>query len=326
MKRTIFGFTLSAMLYALCSSAEAQQLGKVHRIGLLIAASNVTAPFTDAFRQGFRELSYVEGKNYILEIRSGGAEPDRLSELAAELVRLKVDIIVVVGSPALRAATKATSTIPIVMRTGGDPVKSGLVASLARPGGNITGVYAMSVELSDKRLELLAEVVPGLKRVAVLTTTSNFTATAEYKEMEAAARVLGAKLQILKPRDPEMIDSAFLAMSKERAQSLVVIPNARYTEHRERIFKHVAKNRLPSIYSHSQYVENGGLMSYGVNVADEYRHTAIYVDKILKGAKPADLPIEQPTKFELVINLKAAKQIGLTIPPNVLARADRVIR
>jgi putative ABC transport system substrate-binding protein len=212
------------------------------------------------------------------------------------------------------------------MRTGGDPVKSGLVASLARPGGNITGVYAMSVELSGKRLELLAEAVPGLKRVAVLTAATNFTATGEYKEMDAAARAIAVNLQILTARDPNAIDNAFLAMSRERAQALVQIPNARYVQHRKRILGHVAKNRLPSIYSHNEDVENGGLMSYGVNYAAEYRHTAIYADKILKGAKPADLPVEQPTKFELLINLKTAKQIGLIIPPNVLARADRVIR
>ena len=326
MKKILLPMLAGSLILAFVHLADAQQPGKVHRIGLLISASNVIAPFTDAFRQGMRELGYVEGKNFVLEIRGGGAEPDRLSDLAAELVRLKVDIIVAAGSLALRAATKATRTIPIVMRTGGDPVKSGHVASLARPGGNITGVYAMSVELSGKRLELLAEVVPGLKRVAVLTTASNFTATGEYKEMEGAARALGAKLQILKPLNPDTIDGAFLAMNKERAQALVVIPNPRYTEHRERILKHVAKNRLPSIYSHNEDVENGGLMSYGVNYAAEYRRTAIYADKILKGAKPADLPVEQPTKFEFIINLKAAKQIGLTIPPNVLARADRVIR
>ena len=304
-----------ALLYALCLPVCAQP-EKVHRIGLLIAASNVIGPFTDAFRQGMRDLGYVEGKNIVLEIR-GGEGAARIADLAAELVGLKVDIIVAEGGQALHAATKATSTVPIVMRTGGDPVKSGLVASLARPGGNITGVYAMSVELSGKRLELLAEVVPGIKRIAVLTTSSNFKATNEYKEMEAAARVLGVKLQVLRALDPDTIDGAFMAMSRERAEALVEIPNARYVQHRERILKHVTKHRLPSIYSHNVDVEDGGLMSYGVNYAAEYRRTAIYADKILKGAKPAELPIEQPTKFELIINLKAAKQIGLTIPPNV---------
>jgi putative ABC transport system substrate-binding protein len=324
----IITLALSALLFALCVPAQAQQPGKVHRIGLLIAASNVVAPFTGAFRQGLRELGYVEGKNYILEVRGGGAEIDQLSDLAGELVRVKVDIIIIVavGSPALQAATKATSTIPIVMRTGGDPVKSGLVASLAQPGGNITGVFARSVELSGKRLELLAETLPGIRRIAVLTTSRNFKATNEYREMETAAPVLGVKLQILSARDPETIDGAFLATTRERAEALVQIPHALYVQHRERILKHVAKNRLPSIYSHNEDVEKGGLMSYGVNYDAEYRRTAVYADKIVKGAKPAELPIEQPMKFELVINLKTAKQIGLTIPPNVLARADRVIR
>jgi putative ABC transport system substrate-binding protein len=271
---TVMFLALCSMLLAPCFTVEAQQPEKVPRIGLLISASNVIAPFTDAFRQGMRELGYVEGKNYVLEIRGGGAEPNRLSDLAADLVSLNVDIIVTVGRPALDAATKATSTVPIIMRTGGDPVKAGLVASLARPGGNITGVYAMSVELSGKRLELLAEVVPGIKRIAVLTTSSNFKASNEYKEMEAAARVLGVKLQVLRALDPDTIDGAFMAMSRERAEALVEIPNARYVQHRERILKHVAKNRLPSIYSHNLDVEDGGLMSYGVNYAAEYRRTA----------------------------------------------------
>jgi ABC-type uncharacterized transport system substrate-binding protein len=324
-RNTIFALLVAFALLSI-GLAEAQQPGKIYRIGLLISASNVIVPFTDAYRQGMRELGYVEGKSYVLEIRGGGAKPNQLSDLATELVRLKVDIIVTVGSPALRAATKATSKIPIVMRTGGDPVKSGLVATLAQPGGNITGLFARSVELSGKRSELLAEVVPGIRRIAVLTTSRNFEATNENREMEAAARVLGVKLQILKAQDPDEIDNAFTTMANEHAKALIVIPNARYVQHRERILKHAEKNRLPAIYSHSVNVEKGGLMSYGVNYADEYRRTAFYVDKILKGAEPADLPIEQPKKFEFVINLKTAKQIGLTIPPNVLARADKVIR
>jgi putative ABC transport system substrate-binding protein len=327
MSKNVFCLALSAMLFALGASANAQQPGKVHRIGLLHSASPAEgAPFIDAFRLGLRELGYIEGKHFVLEIRWGEAKRDRLSNLAAELVHLKVEVIVTVGSPALRAATKATSTIPIVMRTGGDPVRAGLVASLARPGGNITGVFARSVELSGKRLELLAEVVPGIKRLAVLTVSSNFEATNEYKEIEAAARVLGVKLQVLRAADPDAIDSAFVAMTRERAEALLQIPHAYYVQHRERILKHVATHRLPSIYSHNEDVEKGGLMSYGVNYAAEYRRTAIYADKILKGAKPADLPVEQPTKFELVVNLKTAKQIGLTIPPNVLARANKVIK
>jgi len=236
--------TLALGLLAAPLTAEAQQTEKVHRIGLLISASNVIPLFTDAFRQGMRELGYVEEKNYVLEIRGGRA---KRVQYATELVSLKVDIIVTVGFPALRAASKATSTIPIVMRTGSDPVRRGLVASLAHPGGNLTGRVAMSVGLSAKRLELLTETVPRAKRIAVLTT-SRRTAAREgrtYKELETAARALGVKLQILRARDPDTIDSAFLAMSKGQADALLVIPSARYSQHRERIVKHAAKNRLP---------------------------------------------------------------------------------
>jgi len=325
MRKRIFIHVLAIVILASVHLAEAQQEGKVYRIGGLISASNVIAPFTDAFRQGLRELGYVEGKNYVLEIRGGRAKRD---QYAAELVRLKVDIIVTVGFPALRAAKKATSTIPIVMRTGSDPVKRGLVASLAHPGGNLTGRIAMSVELSAKRLELFKETVPGAKRIAVLTT-SRRTAAREgrlYKELEAVALALGVKLQILRARKPSEIDNAFLAMIKEHADGLLVIPSSLYSQHRERIVKHALKNRLPSFYSHRRHVESGGLMSYGVNYFDEYRRTAVYVDKILKGANPGELPIEQPTKFQLVINLKTAKALGITIPPSILYRADKVIK
>jgi putative ABC transport system substrate-binding protein len=268
MNKSIFWLLTVLLLWSI-HSADAQQPNKIPRIGLLISASGVIAPFTDAFRRGLQELGYVEGKNYVLEVRGGGAEADRLSELAAELAHRKVDIIVTVGSPALHAARKTTSTIPIVMRIGGDPVKGGLVASLARPGGNITGVFARSVELSGKRLELLAQVVPRVKRIAVLTASKNFDSTNEYREIEAAARVLRVKLQILTARDPHSIDSVFLALTKERVDALVQIPHALYTQHGARILEHVAKSRLPSIYSHSVDVENGGLMSYGVNYGAE---------------------------------------------------------
>jgi putative ABC transport system substrate-binding protein len=224
---------------------------------------------------------------------------------------------------------KATSTIPIVMRTASDPVTAGWIPSLARPGGNITGVTSITTKLIGKQLELLAEVVPGAKRVAVLSAhddRARFMATNSYKEMEAAARALEVKLQVLWARDPDTIDNAFVTMAKERAQALLVIPSPRYIEHRGRIVKHAAKNRLPAIYYQSLFVEDEGLMSYATNNADEYRRAAVYVDKILKGAKPADLPVQQPTKFELVINLKTAKQIGVTIPPNLLARANKVIK
>jgi putative ABC transport system substrate-binding protein len=330
MSKKIFPFALGALLFALSGPAEAQQAGKVPRIGLLTSSSTAeTAAFIEAFRQGLRELGYIEGKNVVLEIRGGEANFDRIADLAAELVRLKVDIIVAEAGPAVSAAKKATTTIPIVMRVGVDPVRMGFVGSLAYPGGNITGVASVTVGLIGKRFELLAEAVPGVQRIAVLTALSDrarFTATDEYKEIAAAARALGVKLQDLLARDPDAIDKAFLAMTKERAQALIVTPSPRYFQHRERIVKHAAKNRLPAIYFQRIFVENGGLMSYGADYIDEYRRLAIYVDKILKGAKPADLPVEQPTKFELVINLKAAKQIGLPIPPNVLARADRVLR
>jgi putative ABC transport system substrate-binding protein len=318
------------MLFALCSSAEAQQPKKVLRVGLLISPSAAEmAPFINAFRQGLRELGYIEGKNIILEIRGSEANPDRLFTLATELVHLKVDIIVAESGPAVIAAKKATSTIPIVIRVGVDPVRMGVVDSLAHPGGNITGIASITVGLIGKRFELLAETVPGAQRIAVLTALSDrarYMATGTYKELEAAARVLGAKLQVLLARDPATIDKAFLAMTKERAQALIVIPSGAYIQHREHTIKHAAKNRLPAIYFPGVFVENGGLMSYATNVADEFRRVAVYVDKILKGAKPAELPVEQPTKFELAINLKTANQIGLTIPQWVLMRADRVIR
>jgi putative ABC transport system substrate-binding protein len=329
MRKKVNRLAVAVMLLTLSFSAEAQQPGKVPRIGLLVGASTaVAAPWIDAFRQGLRELGYIEGKNIILEIRGGRANPDRVSDLAAELVHLKVDIIVAGGSLAVHAVKEATSTIPIVMRYDRDPVRAGIVASLAHPGGNITGLASITVDLSGKRFELLAEAVPGVKRIAVLTWSEKFAAgeSRVYKELEAAARPLGVKLQVLLARDPATIDKAFLAMTKEHAQALIVMPSAHYLQNREHIIKHAAKNRLPAIYFQPIFVENGGLMSYGPDFADEFRRLAIYVDKILKGAKPVDLPVERPTKFEMVINLKTAKQIGLTVPPNVLARADKVIK
>ena len=324
-----FAILLFAMLLAPCFPAEAQQPKKIPRIGLLTSASTaVAAPWVDAFRQGLRELGYIEGKNIILEIRGGEAKPDRLSDLAAELVRHKVDIIVAGGRGAVDAVKDATSTIPIVMRYDADPVRMGVVTSLAHPGRNITGLASITQELNGKRFELLAEAVPGVKRIAVLTTSQRLAAgeSSVYKELEVVARALGVTLQVLLARDPATIDKAFLAMKIEKAQALILIPSGAYIEYRERIIKHAVTNRLPAIYFQPIFVENGGLMSYAADFADEFRRLAIYVDKILKGRKPADLPVEQPTKFELVINLKTAKQIGLTIPPNVLVRADRVIR
>ena len=318
------------LLFAHVQLAEAQQTGKIPRIGLLISAStDATRPYIEAFRYALSELGYIEGKNIVLEIRGGGAQPDRLFDLAAELVRIQVDIIVAGGSFAVRAAMKATSTIPIVIRTATDPVAAGFVPSLAHPGGNVTGVTSITTKLIGKQLELLAEVVPGAKHIAVLAAQPNqtrFMATSSYKEMEAAARALGVKLQVQTARDNNSIDNAFSAMIKERAQALIVIPSPLYLQHGQRIIDHAAKHHLPGIYYQTVFAENGGLMSYATNNADEYRRAAAYVDKILKGARPADLPIEQPTKFEFVINLKTAKQIGLTIPPTVLARADKVIK
>lgn len=329
MRKTIIGLVLGSILLALSFLAEAQQSGKVPRIGLLISASSAeTATFIDGFRQGLREAGYVEGKDIVLEIRGGGADSDRLSHLVAELVQLRVDIIVAGGRPALTAAMKTTNTIPIVMRTASDPVEAGFVPSLARPGGNITGVTNVTTKLIGKHLKLIAEVIPGVNRVAVLAAArdqARFMATDEFKEMEAAARSLRVKLQILWARDPSAIDNAFVAMANEGARALVVTPHARNVQHGERILKHAAKNRLPAIYPLRVLVENGGLMSYAANHADEYRRAAVYVDKILKGAKPGDLPIEQPTKFELVINLKTAKALGLKIPAHLLMEADKVI-
>ena len=288
---TVMSLALCSMLLAPRFPAQAQQPKKVPRVGLLISASTaVAAPWIDAFRQGLRELGYVEGKNIILEIRGGEAKPDRLPDLAAELVRLKVDIIVAGESDAAHAVKKATSTIPIVMRYDGDPVRRGVVDSLAHPGGNITGLASLTTALTGKRLELLAEVVPEAKRIVVLaaqTDQARYRATGTYKELEAAARALGAKLQVLLARDPATIDKAFLAITKERAQALIVIPSGAYIQHREHIIKHAAENRLPAIYFQPIFVENGGLMSYAPDFADEYRRVAIYVDKILKGAKSA---------------------------------------
>jgi putative ABC transport system substrate-binding protein len=329
MNKKIFAFALGAMFLALSVPAQAQPQAKIPRVGLLMSASTTaTAPYIEAFRQRLRELGYIEGKNVVLEIRGGGTEPARIADLAAELVRLKVDIIVA-GADAVPAAMKATGTIPIVLRTSIDPVEAGLVSSLAHPGGNVTGLSSITRKLIGKQLELLAEVVPEVKRVGVLVPHADparFMARDESKEMEAAARVLGVKLQVVSARDPDTIDKAFVATIKERTQGLIVTPHASYVEHGDRILKHAAKNRLPAIYFTRELVESGGLMSYAANIADEFRRAAAYVDKILKGRKPADLPVEQPTKFEFIINLKAAKQIGLTIPPNVLARADRVLR
>jgi len=327
MRIALVSLFIGVMLLALSLPVMAQQSKKVSRIGVLTPAV-VPAPWIDAFRQGLRELGFVEGKNIILEIRGGKTtKPDRFSDLAAELVRLKVDIIVAGGTDAVHAVKEATSTIPIVMRYDRDPIRSGVVASLARPGGNITGLASITLDISGKRFELLAEAVPGVKRIAVLTWSQNFAAgkSTVYKELEAVARALGVKLQVLVALDPATIDKAFLAMKTAHAQALIVMPSSRYIQYREHIIKHATKNRVPTIYFQKIFVENGGLMSYAPDFADEFRRVAIYVDKILKGAKPGDLPVEQPTKFELVINLKTAKGLGLKIPAHLLMGAHKVI-
>jgi putative ABC transport system substrate-binding protein len=324
MNRKITVLTLCAMLFALCVSAEAQQPTKVPPVGYPAAA--LTSSRHEAFRQGLRELGYVEGKNIVIEWRDAEGKVDRLPALAAELVRLKVYVIVTNGGGPTRAS-EATSTIPIVMTLDTDPVANGFVASLARPGGNITGLSNFAPELSGKRLEVLKEIVPKLSRVAVLGSSSTTQGHAQLlRETELAARVLGVKLQYLDVLGSKDIETAFRAASKGRADGILLLQGAVLASRRTQVVELAVKSRLPAIYYRSDFVEDGGLVSYAVNLNDLARRAATYVDKILKGAKPADLPVEQPTKFELVINLKAAKQIGLTIPPNVLVRADRVIK
>jgi putative ABC transport system substrate-binding protein len=324
MRKTVISFSLTALFYAFCLPVWAQQPAKVPRIGYLTATSLVTAR-TEAFRDGLRELGYVEGKNIVIEWRSAEGNSDRERALAAELVRLKVDIIVSGGSSSTRLVKEATSTIPIVMAQVGDPVGSGFVASLARPGGNITGLSTQAPELGGKRLELLKEIVPKLSRVAVLGDRNSPGYDPQKREIEVAAPALGLKLQIVES-GPKDLESAFSTITKERAGALIVLQGPLTGSYRKQIVEFAVKSRLLTTYPESEFVEIGGLMSYGTSVADLYRRAAVYVDKILKGAKPADLPVEQPKKFEFIINLKAAKQIGLTIPPNVLVRADKVIK
>jgi len=330
MSEKIFGFTLSAVLLALSAFAHAQQ--PTPRIGYLGATSpSANSERIDAFQQGLREHGYENGKNIILEYKFAEGKPDRLANLAAELVRLKVDVVVTAGSSDTRAAKQATDTIPIVMAQDTDPVGNGFVASLARPGGNITGLSNLSPELSGKRLELLKEIVPKLSRVAVLGTstigTATSTGTAELlRETELAAGALAVKLQYLDVLEPKEIETAFRAASKGRAEAVLLLASAIFNSRRPQIVDLAAKSRLPAMYYQTEYVQEGGLIYYGPSITEMFRRAATYVDKILKGAKPADLPVEQPKKFELVINLKTAKQIGLTIPASVLLRADKVIR
>ena len=326
VSKGVFCLALWVVLFALCVSAKAQQPKKIPRIGFLSLNSLAsTATNTEAFRQGLGEFGYVEGQNIVIEWRYADGQRSRLPGLVNELIQLQVDVIVTSATAPAEAAKQATSTIPIVIANHNDPVGAGLVASLAQPEGNATGLSNMQIELGGKRLELLKEV-KKLSRVAVLQIPSAPATPPQMKEMKAAASSLGIQLQPVGWERPEDLKNAFAAMVQGRAQALITFSGPRFGLYRTQIIDLATKNRLPAIYPDVVYVESGGLMSYGANTADLFRRTARYVDKILKGAKPADLPVEQPKKFEFVINLKAAKQIGLTIPPNVLARADRVIR
>ena len=328
MRKLVLSSILAAMLaFLLGVAAEAQQPTKNPRIGYLSGSSPSTSPARrEAFWQGLRELGYVEGKNIVIEQRYAEGKFDRLPALAAELVRLKVDIIVTAGPQTTRPAKEATSTIPIVMAQDPDPVGNGFVASLARPGGNITGLATFAPELSGKQLELLKETVPKLSRVAVFGTSINPGNAQNLREVERAAKAFGVKLQYLDVLSPKDFETAFRAASKGLADAVLMLPGSVLGLQRAQLANLAVKSRLPVIYRQPELTEAGGLMYYGTNTPDLFRRAATFVDKILKGAKPAELPVEQPTKFEFIVNLKAAKQIGLTIPPNVLVRADRVIR
>ena len=333
MRVRVFGLILTVALgalglglFAAPPAAAAQPAAKTHRIGVLLPSTSAESSHQlEAFRQGLRERGYIDGKNIVLEARFSEGRHDRLSALASELVRLKVDVIAAGATPGALAAKNATGTIPIVIVITADPVARGLVTSLARPGGNLTGVTTLSKELSAKQLELLKEAVPRVTRVAILVNPANPDTGASVKGLEAAARVLGVQHQILEVRDPNEFDNAFVAMSTEHAGALFVLGDPMFITHRTRIVGLAAKSRLPAMYPHREFVDVGGLMFYGAPLSDMWYRAATYVDKILKGARPADLPFEQPTKFEFAINLKTAKALGLTIPPSLLLRADQVI-
>ena len=329
MKRRTFLAMVSGSLLAAPLAAEAQQAAKIARIGYLAANLAANPHLQEAFLQGLRDLGYVEGRNLVIEYRDAEGKPERLPALAAELVALKVDVIVTAGGTlAALAAKQATRTLPIVFAAAADPVESGLVTSFARPGGNVTGLSNFPPELVGKCLEQLKQAVPGVSRVAVLWQPGGFGERTE-KDMlnaaEVAARALGVRPQFVEARGPADFDRAFSEMTRARAGALTVFANAMFTIERRRLVDLAAKNRLPALYAFREYVDAGGLMAYGPHLADLYRRAATYVDKILKGTKPGDLPVEQPTKFDLAINLKTAKTLGLTIPQSVLSRADQVI-
>jgi putative tryptophan/tyrosine transport system substrate-binding protein len=327
MKKKITFLNLCGMLFALCLFAEAQQPAKVPRIGLLSPFSpSATALWHQAFLQGLRDLGWVEGKNISIEYRYAEGRRDRLPDLVADLVHLKVDIIVASVNTDALVAKKATSTIPIVMASAGDPVATGLVDSLARPGGNITGLSQMAPEMAGKRLELLKEIVPKLSRVAVLWNPQGTTSTLNWKEIQLPARELGVQLHSLEVQSLNNFDKAFEDATRARAGALSIMPDQLFAGNLKWIADLAIKSRLPSIFHLSEFADSGGLVAYGPDRSDQFRRAATYVDKILKGTKPADLPVEQPMKFEFVINLKTAKALNLTIPQSVLFRADRVIR
>jgi len=328
MTKKLFKWLLIPVSLIVVSAAHGQQAKKLPRIGYLSgSAAAAMASRTEAFQHGLRDLGYMEGKNIVVEYRYGDGKIDRVPALAAELARLNVDMIVVAGGNALLRATKqAIDSIPIVMANVQDPVGSGFIASLARPGGNITGLSSLTAELAGKRLDLIRETFPKGVRVGALYDPQDESKIVEMKEAQTVAKLAGVKLQAFEVRGLKDVESAFKAAIRERAEVLLVMQSAVTVTARKPIAELAIKNRLPTMWGESGLLDAGGLMSYGPNTADMFRRAAIYVDKILKGAKPAELPVEQPTKFELVINLKTAKQVGLTIPPNVLAQADRVIK
>jgi putative ABC transport system substrate-binding protein len=327
-KVQFFGFFLCMLLFGIGSVIQAQQPTKVPRIGYLMVAPLAAASSRiEPFRQRLREIGYVEGKNILIEWRSAEGNPARMSALAAEFVQVKVNLIVTAGTAATRPAKAATSTIPIVMAQDDDPVANGFVASLARPGGNITGLSSLAPEIGGKRLELLKEIIPKLSRVAVFATSTSPAVAQSLREIELAAAATKLQLQHLDVLDSKDLESAFRAAAKSRADAILwLVSGSVARTNRPKIIDLAIKGRLPVMFESRDWVESGGLITYGRNLPDLDRRAATYVDKILKGAKPADLPVEQPTKFDFVINLKTAKQIGITIPPNVLARADKVIR
>jgi ABC-type uncharacterized transport system substrate-binding protein len=324
MTKKIIFLALCSLLLAPCSAVDAQQPGKMFRIGFLDnSTASGSAVLSDAFRQEMSKLGWIEGKNITIEYRFAEQKDGRLPELAADLVRLKVDLIVVSGTPSSLAAKSATTTIPIVMAQAGDPVGSGLVASLARPGGNVTGFASLSFELNTKRLETLKDAVPKLARVGLLRSAASL----QLKELRAAALALKLKLEEIETQpDPKGLESAFQTAKQKQVNAIMTTSTRPFFAERKRIVELASKYRLPAIYFQKEFVDEGGLMFYGADTADLYRRAAVYVDKILKGAKPADLPVQQATKFEFVINLKAAKQIDLTIPVRVLERANKVIK